>query len=257
MDNIKDMSIEQPSRENTSSFEHFLITWIDTDKLDSYMSIVKTNPVITSLGAWAAGFSSPPQLLTLEDIMMQKGEISRENQRRMCAFKDHLLDYVMYIFNYYGMNFTDTENNQNIFITYGTNPNGIDGSISEEDYDQIGVNFKILAVRLSKIYKIITKYIIGFYDLSQHYVRKELLQPSRYSGKSRLMFPTHHRMIFILAELYENETKGPQFFEDIKRMLFGQASKSSSPGYTQEYGGGKYTKRTRIRKSTTQKKRGF
>ncbi len=186
--------------------------------------------------------------------MRRKGEISRENQRRMCEFKDHLLDYVMYIFSYYGMNFTDTEN-KNIFITYGTNPNRNNGSISEVNYDLIDNSFKILAVRLSKIYKIITNYIIGFYDLSQYSVRKELLQPSRYFGNSRVLFPTHHRMIFILAELYENETKGPQFFEHIKRMLFGQASESSSPGFTQERNGGKYTKRKRIRKTITQKKR--
>jgi hypothetical protein len=257
MDNIKDMSetIEPPSTQSTSSFEHFLIKWIDTDKLDRYMSIVKSNPGITSFGAWAAGFPSPPTLFTLEDIMRRKSEISRENQRRMCEFKDHLLDYVMYIFNYYGMNFTDTANNQSIFITYGTDPTGIDGSISEDEYHQIDVKFKILALRISKIYKIITNYIIGFYDLSQHSVRKDLIQPSRHSGKSSVLFPTHHRMIFILAELYKSETEGPDFFEDIKRKFFGTPSKSSSPGYTQEYGGGKYTKRKRIRKSITQKKR--
>ena len=50
MDNIKDMSgtIEPATPENTSSFKDFLIKWIDTDKLDSYMGIVKSNPGIIS-----------------------------------------------------------------------------------------------------------------------------------------------------------------------------------------------------------------
>jgi hypothetical protein len=262
MDNINmSQTIEPATQENTSSFEDFLIKWIDTDKLDSYMGIVKSNPGIISFVVSAIGLPSPPTLFTLEDVMRRKGEISRENQRQMCEFKDHLLDYVMYIFSYYGMNFTHTittttpPEKQSIFITYGTAPNSNNGSISEENYDKIDDSFKILALRISKIYKIITKYIIGFYDLSQHSVRKELLQPSRYFGNSRVLFPTHYRMIFILAELYENERKGPQFFENIKLLLFGKPSNSSSPGYTQEYSGGKYTKRKRIRKTITQKKR--
>lgn len=248
---------EPPRPENTSSFERFLINWIDTDKLDSYMGIVKSNPSITSLGAWAVGFSSPPQLLTLEDIMRQNGQISRDNQRRMCKFKDHLLDYVMYIFSYYGMNFTDTTTSplQSIFISYGTAPNGNNGSISKENYDKIGEPFKILALRLSKIYKIITKYIIGFDDLSQHSVRKKLLYDKGYHGPSRVIIPTHHRMIFILGELYENQENGGNVFNTLTKLFGWEPSDTSSPGQTQQYGGGKHTKRKRIRKSITQKKR--
>ena len=252
---------EPPRPENTSSFERFLINWIDTDKLDSYMGIVKSNPSITSLGAWAVGFSSPPQLLTLEDIMRQNGQISRDNQRRMYEFKDHLLDYVMYIFSYYGMNFTHTittttpPEKQSIFITYGTAPNGNTGSISKKNYDKIDEPFKILALRLSKIYKIITKYIIGFHDLSQHSVRKDLLYDRGYHGPSRVIFPTHHRMIFILGELYENQENGGNVFNTLTKFLGWKPSDTSSPGQTQDYSGGKHTKRKRIRKSITQKKR--
>ena len=109
MDNIKDMSetIEPPSRQSTSSFEHFLIKWIDTDKLDSYMGWLQSSHSIVSTVASLSGMKPIPNLKTLESIMIthtgrsyivSSRNISEEDKTTYCQFKDHLLEYILYVF---------------------------------------------------------------------------------------------------------------------------------------------------------------
>lgn len=246
MDNIKDMSetIEPPSRQSTSSFEHFLIKWIDTDKLDSYMGWLQSSHSIVSTVASLSGMKPIPNLKTLESIMIthtgrsyivSSRNISEEDKTTYCQFKDHLLEYILYVFGHY--NHTFEEDGVNIFEKYCHRPKkGIRNpkAIEKDEFDLIPPEFKLTAVRIRKIYKIITKYIIGFDDLSDHSVREALKD----KGITR---NTKHRLIFILGEITEQ-----------RQSWFG---KSEETGATQDYSGGKYTKRKRIRKTITQKKR--
>ncbi len=222
MDNIKDMSgtIEPATPENTSSFEHFLVNWIDTDKLDSYMGWQQSASQIVWIATKVWGMKPIPEIETLENIMtIPSRHFSEEEKIKYCQFKDHLLEYILYVFSYY--NYTFEEDGVNIFEIYcHRQKKGIQNpkTIESTDFDSIPTEFKLTAKRIRKIYKIITKYIIGFDDLSNSSVREALKDTN---------IRTKHRLIFFLGELTEIGT----------------------------FGGGKYTKRKRIRKTITQKKR--
>lgn len=237
--------LPEPEEESISSFENFLIKWIDTGNLDTYMGVAKRFPGIVSFGVQVAGHKAPPDIRTLEYIFNSSlTPITRNNIITYCEFKDVLLDYMLYIFNYYGHTFE--EDGINIFEKYCKNSDKYEGKITKKEYDNIDEKFKITAVRIRKIYKIITKYIIGFYDLSDHSIRQTLLADKSHFGR-REKIKTRHRMIFILGELYETPSSWVSFIglEDEKDKI----------GHTQEYGGGKYTRTKRKRKHITQKKR--
>ena len=235
MDNIKDMSgtIEPATPENTSSFDHFLENWIDNDKLDSYMGWQQSATTFVWIATKVWGMKPIPNLKTLENIMAisSSGHFSEKDKINYCQFKDHLLEYILYVFGYY--NYTFEKDGVNIFEKYCPRPKkGIQNpkTIESTEFDSIPTEFKLTAKRIRKIYKIITKYIIGFDDLSDHSVREALKDTN---------IRTKHRLIFFLGELTEIH----------EPSLFG------IKGQIGTYGGGKYTKRKRIRKTITQKKR--
>lgn len=189
-----------------SSFENFLINWIDNDRLDTAINIAKHHPWLVKASTWTAGIPASPKITVLQEHFgtLSSSVIARD----ICKFKDELMDYVIFIFEYYGYTF-ETESGETIFevctkIQDGKKVPDYDKIMSENNEimsenneirrekkfkNQIG-----LAWRLRKIYKIITKYMIGFYDLSDHKVRLE-------SG-----IQTKHRDIFIIGE--NNDDKG-------------------------------------------------
>ena len=228
-------TIEPATQENTSSFEDFLIKWIDTDKLDTYMGWLQSSHSIVSTVASLSGMKPIPNLKTLENIIASSspGHFSEEDKIKYCHFKDHLLEYILYVFGHYKHTFE--QDGVNIFEKYCHRPKeGIQNpkTIESAEFDLIPPEFKLTAKRIRKIYKIITKYIIGFDDLSDSSVREALKDTN---------IRTTHRLIFFLGELTEIDERPTPWF-----------SRKRQVG---TYGGGKYTKRKRIRKTITQKKR--
>ena len=243
-------TIEPASKENTTSFDHFLENWIDSNQLDRYMGWLQSSHSIVSTVTLLSGMKPIPNLKTLENIMithtgrsymLSSRNISEEDKTKYCQFKDHLLEYILYVFGHY--NHTFEEGGVNIFEKYCRRPKkGIRNpkAIEDDEFESIPQDFKLTAVRIRKIYKIITKYIIGFDDLSDHSVREALKLKS-------ITRNTKHRLIFILGEIAEQR---PSWFGTPDES--GSTLEQLEP---EEYRGGKHTKRKRIRKSITQKKR--
>jgi hypothetical protein len=197
------MSQEPPpavTGESVSSFENFLRNWIDNDYLDRAIGIAKNHQWTVSWAAWFKSIPSLPEIVTINDIFLREG--TRPSKRSVaiyCDYKDHLMDYIIFIFKYYGYSFTiktDEGKTEDIFQKYSD----ANGNISDANVEIIKDKYEtqaIFACRLSKIYKIITKYIVGFYDLSEHSVREEL-------AAKRIQLKTRHRKIFILSSKYQN-----------------------------------------------------
>ena len=156
---------------NISSLENFLRNWIDNNKLATILSLHSV------LGRSTETFAKLvttlpeglPAIQPLRYVFHNRGETLRKKKVNvLCEYTDLLLDYVIYIFKYYGYDFV------------------MEGSeIDKEDEDNI-----FLAKRLTKIYQIISKYIIGNPDLSVKDIRRN--DPKQHKSK--------HREIFKLAE---------------------------------------------------------
>jgi hypothetical protein len=173
---------------NISSFEHFLRNWIDNDRLaiilNTYASLGGTIGMIAEIAT-----TLPPGLPRIKPLVVlfeENDETLRKKKIHvLCQYTDLLLDYVIYIFKYYGYDFK----------MVGTD-------IDKDDTGNI-----ILAKRLTKIYKIMSTYIIGNPDLSIKEVRKEV----KYKPK--------HRMIFKVAQ-------DPTFFESLFGISRGQSQQT-------------------------------
>lgn len=191
-----------------NGFENFLVNWIDSGKLMLFLDIdsntfgamKKLSGIFTNLP------SGIPDVISLKAYFTKKGQSLNEDKVHiLCEFMDKLLDYVIYVFKYYSFD----------FITK-------DGRIDSQNEANI-----LLAKRLTKMYKIISKYIIGNPDLSQKEVRKEANYKSR------------HRSIFKLGEeksisiagilgIFQNPTKdGKRSHEETEYI---KKSKSKSRG---------------------------
>jgi hypothetical protein len=150
---------------NISGFEHFLRNWIDNDRLAFILgvdasiggTIRRIAGILTSLP------TGLPRIKPLVVLFEENGQtLNIEKLRILCQYTDLLLDYVIYIFKYYGYDFKMVETH-----------------IDKHDTGNI-----ILAERLTKIYQIISTYIIGNPDLS---IKEE---------RVRIKYETKHRMIF-------------------------------------------------------------
>lgn len=150
---------------NISGFEQFLRNWIDNDRLafilNTYASLGGTIEMIAGITT-----SLPPGLPRIKPLVVlfdDNGQrLSDKKIRVLCKYTDLLLDYVIYIFKYYGYDFKMVET-----------------AIDKDDTGN-----KLLAKRLTKIYKIMSTYIIGNPDLSIKEVRNEI----KYKPKHRMIF---------------------------------------------------------------------
>ena len=173
---------------NISSFEHFLRNWIDNDRLafilNTYASLGGTIEMIAGITT-----SLPPGLPRIKPLVAlfdDNGQrLSDKKIRVLCKYTDILLDYVIYIFKYYGYDFKMVER-------------GID----KDDTGNI-----ILAKRLTKIYQIMSTYIIGNPDLS---IKEE---------RARINYKTKHRMIFKVAQ-------DPTLFESLFGLARGESQQT-------------------------------
>jgi hypothetical protein len=154
---------------HTPSFEKFLQKWIDNDRLSFVLSIdASIGQTIRSIAGIAT--TLPPGLPHIESLASffdeNDDKLSLKQTHVLCQYTDRLLDYVIYIFKYYNYDFK-TDGNR----------------VDKTDEDNI-----LLAKRLTKIYKIISNYIIGNPDLSIHEQRENI------------NYKTKHRKIFKLAQ---------------------------------------------------------
>ena len=154
---------------NISGFEHFLRNWIDNDRLafilNTYASLGGTIGMIT--GILTSLPTGLPRIKPLVVLFEENDERLRKKKVHvLCQYTDILLDYVIYIFKYYGYDF----------------------KMVERGIDKHATGNIILAERLTKIYKIISTYIIGNPDLS---IKEE---------RVRIKYETKHRMIFKLTK---------------------------------------------------------
>lgn len=127
-----------------SSFENFLLSWIDNDRLDYIMGTHKNYSGVTEfiVGVATSLPSGLPKINPLLSLFSER--LRKPKIKVLCEYTDLLLEYVIYIFKYYEYEFTMNEQNK-----------------MDEHEDNI-----LLAKRITKIYKIISKYIIGNPDLS-------------------------------------------------------------------------------------------
>jgi hypothetical protein len=153
---------------NISGFEKFLRNWIDNNNLATILSVHSALGENTeAIARWVTTLPEGlphirPLLYVFNDKRRQP--LSKKKVRVLCEYTDLLLDYVIYIFKYYEYDFK------------------LDGTeIDKHDEDN-----KSLAKRLTKIYKIISTYIIGNPDLSI----KELRGNIGYKSKHRKIFKT-------------------------------------------------------------------
>jgi hypothetical protein len=168
------------------SFEQFLRNWIDNDRLafilNTYASLGGTIEMIAGITT-----SLPPGLPRIKPLVAlfdDNGQrLSDKKIRVLCKYTDILLDYVIYIFKYYGYDF----------------------KMVERGIDKDDTGNKLLAKRLTKIYKIMSTYIIGNPDLS---IKEE-----------RARYKTKHRMIFKVAQ-------DPTFFESLFGISRGQSQQT-------------------------------
>ena len=154
---------------NISGFEHFLRNWIDNDQLalilNTYASLGGTIEIIAGIATTLP--TGLPRIKPLVVLFEENEERLRKKKVHvLCQYTDILLDYVIYIFKYYGYDFKMVETH-----------------IDKHDTGNI-----ILAERLTKIYQIISTYIIGNPDLS---IKEE---------RVRIKYETKHRMIFKLTK---------------------------------------------------------
>jgi hypothetical protein len=147
------------------SFEKFLRKWIDNDRLNY---ILQFNASIGGIINFAGITSKlPPGLPEIKSLLSFFNEpVSTQQIHMLCNYTDHLLDYVIYIFKFYEYKFK------------------MDGNrIDKTDEDNI-----LLAKRITKIYKIISNYIIGNPDLS---IKEE---------REKIKYKPKHRKIFKIAQ---------------------------------------------------------
>jgi len=143
----EETTIEGAASIYISSFENFLRIWIDNGILDNIMGTHQNYSGVTEfmVGVATSLPSGLPKINPLMSLFSERREtLSKKKIKVLCEYTDLLLYYIIYIFKYYGYEFTMNEQN----------------TIHEHE-DNI-----LLAKRLTKIYKIISKYIIGNPDLS-------------------------------------------------------------------------------------------
>jgi len=167
--------------ETKSYFETFLENWIDNDRLSIVLTLHGNASVLTKAvaGICTSLPSGIPSFIPLNDILL-KGGITDEKPKNeiLSNFKDILMTYIIYVFKYYGFDFTLKDiikSGKRIFII-----------------DEMNQSNLLLAYRLKKIYGILTQYIIGGPDLSN--------KASRIQMRSDYNIQTPHREIFKLTE---------------------------------------------------------
>lgn len=168
-----DASIKGHATVHIPSFEKFLRKWIDNDRLNYILSFNASigHHFNASIGGIInfAGIKSklPPGLPEIKSLSSFFNEpVSTQQIHMLCNYTDHLLDYVIYIFKFYDYKFK------------------MDGNrIDKMDEDNI-----LLAKRITKIYKIISNYIIGNPDLS---IKEE---------REKIKYKPKHRKIFKIAQ---------------------------------------------------------
>jgi hypothetical protein len=205
-----------------SSFENFLRSWIDNDRLSFVLSVDSTLGVpIRSVAGLTTNL--PPGLPHIQSLIAffhANGQIlSIKKVRVLCEYTDLLLDYVIYIFKYYGYH----------FIMEGT-------EIDKDNQDNI-----ILAKRLTKIYQIMSKYIIGNPDLSDKNTRRKI----KYETKHREMFKVAQdkTMVEVVSETFGIARGNSQ-----QTNYDSDTSRSSSP---RSRGGTRKIRRYKIRRKTS------
>lgn len=171
-----------------SSFEQFLLDWIDNNKLANILSVHSvlgrnTERVASWIRELPAGL---PQIQTLVSVLEEGQPKLHINVRKLCKYADILLDYVIYVFKYYGLE----------LIMKGTS------------IDKDAEHNRSIATRLTRIYHIISNYIIGNPDLSN----KEVRQKIKYKSKHRAIFKLSQDKTF-LQSLAQN-IWGPSVSEE-------------------------------------------
>jgi hypothetical protein len=150
-------------------FEKFLRNWIDNDRLSIILSVDSSigGTIRTIAGITTKLPSDLPHIQSLSAFFdANEQTLTIKQTHGLCQYTDHLLDYVIYIFKFYEYDFIMKKR-----------------SIDETDEDNI-----LLAKRLTKIYKIMSNYIIGNPDLS---IKEE---------RVKIKYKTKHRSIFKLAQ---------------------------------------------------------
>jgi hypothetical protein len=151
------------------SFEKFLRNWIDNDRLSFILSVdASIGETIRTIAGIATKLPSGlPHIQSLSAFFSANEQsFTRKQTQVLCQYTDLLLDYVIYIFRYYNYEFKMEGSN-------------IDKTIT----DNI-----LLAKRLTKIYKIISTYIIGNPDLSIK------------AQRTKIKYIPKHKMIFKLGQ---------------------------------------------------------
>jgi hypothetical protein len=197
----EETTIEGVASVYISSFENFLRIWIDNDRLDNIMGTHQNYSGVTEfmVGVATSLPSGLPKINPLMSLFSERREIlSKKKIKVLCEYTDLLLYYVIYIFKYYGYEFT--MNGQN--------------KIDEDEYNIL------LAKRLTKIYKIISKYIIGNPDLS---IKEE---------RTKTQINPKYREIFKLAQdLTMFQSIGQSIF-GLSRGVSGETNYNQTPQVT-------------------------
>jgi hypothetical protein len=171
-----------------STFEQFLLDWIDTNKLATVLSVHSvlgrnTERVASWIRELPPGL---PQIQPLISLFEKKEQESSINVRILCNYTDILLDYIIYIFKYYGLQ----------LLKKGTR------------IDKDSEHNMSIATRLTRIYQIISNYIIGNPDLSNKEVRKKI----GYKSKHRAIFKLSQDKTFLQS--LTHKVFGPDVSEE-------------------------------------------
>jgi hypothetical protein len=157
---------KEEKSDNKNAFERFLEKWIDSDWLVFALGCYNTfgGPVSGAIGGFFIKLPDGlPNVVVLKlekamiDVIKPKSDEFSVINKILCKYKDNLMDFIIYLFKYYGMELTGT-------FAYNTDEHN-----------------KKIARRLKKMYEIITNYFIGGPDLSDKSVRKLLKLKTRHS----------------------------------------------------------------------------
>ena len=167
----KEKAKKKQQHENTNNinaFDKFLEKWIDSGWL--VFALGCYNTVGGDASKFIGGFfvSLPDGLpnatvlkleKTMVDVIKPKPTEFSVINNILCKYKDNLMDFVIYLFKYYGMILVKDDKNKYI--------------VNESN--------KKIAARLKKMYEIITNYFIGGPDLSDMSIRRLLKMTTKYS----------------------------------------------------------------------------
>jgi hypothetical protein len=231
---------EAEKSKNINSFESFLEKWIDSDWLVFALGCYNTigGDASNFIGGF---FVTLPQglpnavVLKLEkamvDVIKPKSNEFSVIHTILCKYKDNLMDFIIYLFKYYGM--VLVKNDKGKYIINDHN--------------------KKIAGRLKKIYEIITNYFIGGPDLSDIPIRRVLKMSTRHSkifnilkstiGKSGKIKLTRKKQPKTLFQAVVKRLTPPFRKEIGESEKSGESDESDSDEQDEQKKGGKRTRK--------------